>query len=97
MIRTESIRSLSDFRQQATTHLNRLAESGEAEVLTVNGEAKGVVMSPAAYDQLAELAHQAEITASIRRSMAEFEAGKGVPHPEGMHALAKELGIKLDR
>lgn len=97
MIRTENIRSLSDFRQHATAHLDRLAESGGVEVLTVNGEAKGVVMSPAAFDQMAELARQAEIAAGIRRSMADFAAGRSVAHPEGMRALADELGIKLDR
>lgn len=97
MIRTGNIRKLSDFRQHATTHLDRLAKEGGAEVLTVNGEAKGVVMSPAEFDRLAERAHQAEITAGILRSRAQFAAGEGIPHPQGMVDLAKELGINLDR
>lgn len=97
MIRTENIRSLSEFRQHATAHLDRLAESGGAEVLTVNGEAKGVVMSPAAFDRLAELARQAEVTAMLRQSKADFAAGRSVPHPEGLNALADELGISPKR
>jgi hypothetical protein len=45
MIRTDGIRSLTEFRQNASAHLNRLAAEGTVEVLTVNGQAKGVVMS----------------------------------------------------
>lgn len=97
MIRTDSIRSLTDFRDNAKAHLDRLAAEGGAEVLTVNGEARGVVMSPAEFDRLAELARQAEITEGIRRSMAQFENGEGVELREGMRGLATELGIKFDR
>lgn len=97
MIRTQNIRSLSDFRQHAAAHLARLAESGGAEVLTVNGEAKGVIMSPAEFDRLAELARQAEVAARVRQSMAEFDAGRGVDHPGGLQRLADELGVTPTR
>ncbi len=97
MIRTDNIRSLTDFRQNAKDHLDRLAESGGVEVLTVNGEAKGVVMSPQAFDELAEKAHQAEITDKIRRGMAEIEAGQGVDARQAMHDLADKHGLKIDR
>lgn len=97
MIRTEDIRKLSDFRQNATTHLNRLAESGSVEVLTVNGEAKGVVMSPKTFDDLAERAFQAEVTASIKRGMADIAAGRGSDAREALREIAAEHGVKLNR
>ena len=34
MIRTSDIRKLSEFRQNATAHLDRLAKSGGVEILT---------------------------------------------------------------
>lgn len=77
--------------------MDGLAESGGVEVLTVNGEAKGVVMSPQAFDELAEKAHQAEITAKIRRGMAEIQAGQGIDARQAMGQLADKHGLNIDR
>ncbi len=66
MIRTSDIRKLSDFRQNATAHLDRLAETGRVEILTVNGEAKGVVMAPQLFDEMADRIEHLETTASKR-------------------------------
>ncbi len=87
---------LADFRQGAAEHLDRLTRSGEAEVLTVDGEAKGVVMSPAAYDRMADLAEQAEITAGIRRGLADVKAGRVRPAEEAIRELAVRLGLDMD-
>jgi len=90
MIRTEDIHSLTDFRQNAKAHLDRLAASGGVEVLTVNGQAKGVVMSPQTFDDLYERARQAEITAKIQRGLAEIETGRGLTSDEAMKTIAKD-------
>ena len=66
MIRTGNIRKLSDFRQHATSHLDRLAETGGIEVLTVNGEAKGVVMAPRVFDELANRIERLETAVASR-------------------------------
>jgi prevent-host-death family protein len=50
---------LSDFRQKAGETLDRINRTGNAEILTVNGEARAVLLSPAAYD---EIARDAELT-----------------------------------
>lgn len=96
-IRTGNIRSLSDFRRDATAHLARLAESGEVEVLTVNGEARGVVMAPATFDRLADLAFQAEVAEGIRRGMEEIDRGEGMDARESIRQLAAELGVSIQR
>lgn len=70
--------SLSDFRQNATETLDRLNKTGQAEILTVNGQARAVLISPSAYDDLTR-AREAEIerdVAAIRRSMRDIEQGK---------------------
>ena len=97
MIRAENIRKLSEFRQHATTHLERLAETGEVEVLTVNGEAKGVVMSPQSFDELVEKARQAEITAAIRQGMEDVKAGRTKPAKDGLREIAAKHGLQLDQ
>ena len=97
MIRTSNIRTLSDFRQNATAHLDRLAKSGGVEVLTVNGEAKGVVMAPHVFDEIADRIERLETTASIRRGLADVAAGRTRPARKAIKGLAAELGLKIDR
>lgn len=96
MIRTDDIRKLSDFRQNATAHLDRLAQDGTAEVLTVNGEAKGVVMAPATFDELANKAALIDSLALIDRSMEDVKAGKGEDFRDAIRGIADQLGLQLD-
>ena len=95
MFRTDDIRSLSDFRKNATAHLDRIAETGAIEILTVNGEARGVLMSPKVFDEMAEQAHRAETTAAILRGMADAEAGRTAPAREALKSLAAKHGLTL--
>lgn len=97
MIRTSDIRKLSDFRQNATAHLDRLAETGGVEVLTVNGEAKGVVMSPKVYDELAEKAAMFDNLVAIERSLDDIRGGRVQDAREAMRNIAAEAGIRLPR
>lgn len=97
MIRTEDIRSLSDFRQNATAHLDRLAESGTAEVLTVNGQAKGVVMSPSTFDNLQKRIEWLEHLERLDRSYEDAVAGRGKDARQAIRDIAKKLNLDLDQ
>jgi len=78
MVSTEHTQSLSDFRQKAGETLDRLNRTGNAEILTVNGEARAVLLSPAAYDELARDAQLSRDVTFIRRAMQEIQDGKGM-------------------
>ena len=98
MIATEQTQSLTDFRLNAAKTLERLNRTGEAEVITVNGEARAVLLSPAAYDQLAREAQLARDVALIRQSMKDLDEGKGIEAIEFLDGLrAKLLAIKANR
>ena len=77
MLAVRKTQSLTDFRQKATETLDRLNETGEAEILTVNGEARAVLLAPAAYDELAREAQLTRDVAMIRKAMNEIDGGKG--------------------
>ncbi|MEX0777338.1 MAG: hypothetical protein WD042_16665 [Phycisphaeraceae bacterium] len=95
MIRTDDIRSLTEFRQHARKHLDRLAKSRGVEVLTVNGQARGVVMAPQTFDELAEKAMQAEITARIKCGMSDVAAGRVRDSYQARQLIADKHGLKL--
>lgn len=78
MISTQHTQSLTEFRQKATETLDRLNRTGEAEILTVNGEARAVLLSPAVYDELAREAQLTRDVAVIRRAMKQIDDGNYV-------------------
>jgi PHD/YefM family antitoxin component YafN of YafNO toxin-antitoxin module len=91
MLSTEHTQSLSDFRQKASETLDRLAKTGEAEILTVNGEARAVLLSPAVYDEMARELETTRDVAAIRNAMKQFEEGKGIPIEQAHRQLRDEL------
>ena len=91
MLSTQNTQSLSDFRQNAGETLDRLAKTREAEIITVNGEARAVLLSPAAYDELARDAEIARDVLAIRKAMKQFDEGKGRPVGEFSAELRAEL------
>ena len=75
-IATEHTQSLADVRQSEAETPDRLNRTGEAEVLTVDGEPRAVLLSPAAYEAMAKAYWLARDVANIRISLAEIEAGQ---------------------
>ena len=93
MISTTS-HSLADFNQNTPLHLARLRETGEPELLTVNGQPQVVVQDAAAYQKLLdELDHRSTVE-GIRRGLASFERGEGRPVQEFFAELAAEAGVR---
>jgi len=91
MIAAQHTQSLSDFRQKAAETLDRLNRTGEAEILTVNGEARAVLISPAVYDELAREAQLTRDVTVIRRAMKEIDEGKGVDVDTAFQSIRAEL------
>lgn len=85
--------SLTDFKQNAKDHLERLKASGRPEVLTVNGKAEAVVMTPETYDRLVEAALQ-DAKAKIGLGLQQARAGQLI---DGEQALADRRARRASR
>lgn len=83
--------SLNDFRQKATETLDRLNKTGEVEILTVNGEARAVLLSPAVYDEMAREAQVTRDVAVMRRALKEIDEGRGMGVDEAFDPIRAEL------
>jgi PHD/YefM family antitoxin component YafN of YafNO toxin-antitoxin module len=98
MIATQHTQSLTDFRQKATETLDRLQRTGEAELLTVNGEARAVLLAPAVYDELTREAMLTRDVAVIRKAMKEIDEGQGLESSAVFGPIRAELlKMKADR
>lgn len=91
MISTQHTQSLTDFRQKAAETLERLNRTGEAEILTVNGEAKAVLLAPAVYDELNREAQLTRDAAVIRKAMKQIDGGQGMEVDDVFNAIRAEL------
>jgi PHD/YefM family antitoxin component YafN of YafNO toxin-antitoxin module len=91
------IDSLTNFKRQTPLYLERLHETGDPVVLTVNGKSQIVVQDVIAYQRRVDLAAKAdrnETIDAIREGLADVEAGRTKPARAALLALAKKFGIE---
>lgn len=87
---SESIVPVSDFKSQAAEYLKRLAASSEPLVITQNGKAAGVLLSPEAYDELTE---RTRFVAAVLEGLEDERSGRVVSDQE----LRTSLGLSAKR
>jgi prevent-host-death family protein len=81
---SQDIVPVSDFKAQAADWLKRVADSGQPIVITQNGKAAGVLLSPAEFDRLTERARFIE---AIDAGLDDEKAGRTLPH----HVVVAEM------
>ncbi|MGB0768654.1 MAG: type II toxin-antitoxin system Phd/YefM family antitoxin [Phycisphaeraceae bacterium] len=91
MVRATRTRTLADFRSNVDQTLDRLQKTGDAEVLTENGEDRAVVLSAKAFEELSTAARFAQTLATIQQAETEISEGQARP----AEALLDELRAKL--
>jgi len=95
MITGEHTRSLAELRDNPRETIDRLKHTGDAEILTVDGEAKAVLMSPETFDHLTRELFQGRDLLAIRKSMQQIEEGKTkLVHEAFAEIRAKLLAMK---
>lgn len=85
LVLEEDIVSLTDFARNTKSHTQELAKNGRVRVLTHNGKATAVVLSVAAYQ---ELAHDAEEYKLNERLQVALEA-----HAKGERGKPAEAAL----
>jgi prevent-host-death family protein len=86
----DDIVPLGEFKTHASRLLREMHEQGRHLVITQNGRPAAVLVLPADYDRFTE---KERFIASVRRGLAEAEAGLGIPAEE----LGDDINAALDR
>lgn len=81
---SENIVSLSDFKNKASRMLHEIQRSHRPLVITQNGKAAAVLISPSDFDFLTE---QARFVDAVQRGLTDVQNGLVVPDED----LDKEL------
>lgn len=74
---SDGIVPLSEFKARAAEWLRRIDRTGSPVVITQNGRAAGVLLSPAAFDALSE---RAQFVAAVRDGIGDADRGREIPH-----------------
>lgn len=97
MNRSTDITSFTEHRQHLRDHLNQVRETGRPLFITTNGETDAVLLSPEAFDELAERAELAASLKTLDRSMEDIREGRVRPLEDAVREIAQKLDLKLSR
>lgn len=86
-INLQNIHPLSEFQRSAKSFLTELRTSKSPLVLTVNGKAAAVVQDAATYQEMSDRLELLESMLGLRKSIEEFEQGKGIPLDQAFQEL----------
>jgi PHD/YefM family antitoxin component YafN of YafNO toxin-antitoxin module len=87
--------SLTDFARNTKKHTEELAECGRPRILTQNGEAAAVVLSPEAFEKMAHDAEEYELDLRLRDAIRDVLDGKrGIPAEEAFERLRKRTALR---
>jgi prevent-host-death family protein len=81
---SQNIVSLSDFKNKASKMLREIQSSRRPLVITQNGKAAAVLISPSDFDLLTE---QARFVEAVQRGLEDVQNGRVLPDED----LGKEL------
>lgn len=76
---SEDIVPISEFKAQAAECLRRIAQTGQPLMITQNGKAAGVLLSPGEFDRLTE---RARFVSAVHEGLADADAGHLRDHEE---------------
>jgi len=96
MFQLSDIHPVTDFTRKTKEYIQRLNDTGNPEVLTVNGEARIVVQSAEAYQKLLDAAELAATLPILRKSLAEAKRGEGRSARAILKEIAATIGVELD-
>ncbi|HET6762537.1 MAG TPA: type II toxin-antitoxin system Phd/YefM family antitoxin [Longimicrobiaceae bacterium] len=89
MIALTDIYSLTEFQRKTRDCIQRLKDTGQPHVLTVNGKAEIVVQDADAYQRMLDVLDQAEALIGIRRGLDSMHRGEGKPADQALADLRR--------
>lgn len=91
---SEDIVPVSDFKARAAAWFQRIVATRQPLIITQNGKAAGVLLSPAEFDRLTE---RARFVSAIEEGIADADAGRVRSHEEVIALLKKRAGTRAKR
>ena len=94
MYATEERSTLTEFLHDPQSHLARLKDTGNPEILTVDGKAEAVLIDADRYQEIMDRLYEAETVAAIQEGLAAVERGEFKPADQVFSELKARFGIQ---
>jgi prevent-host-death family protein len=91
---SEDIVPVSDFKAQAAEWLKRVADTRQPIVITQNGKAAGVLLSPALFDELVE---RTRFESALDAGLADADAGRVHRHEDVVAEMRRRRARRAKR
>jgi len=85
--------SLADFQQNLSELINRIRETGQPLMLTVDDKVEAVVLDAESYRILIEALDYADAVEGIRRGLESMKNGEGQPSEEFLAEMRRKFNI----
>ena len=93
MIDLEQIHPVTDFVRNYKSYLGRIKETGNPEVLTVNGKPEYVILDAASYQKVADELEHVRFIRAVNEGVADMKADRGLPAKAVFGQIRDELGL----
>ncbi|MEX2244594.1 MAG: hypothetical protein WD716_12190 [Fimbriimonadaceae bacterium] len=87
------ISPLTDFLRNHKAHIESLKESGEPEILTVNGRAEAVILSATAFQEMLKKLYESEVRADLLEGMLAAERGDVLDLDDAVREINSDLDL----
>ena len=91
MLRLTDVHPITEFKRSTPEFVKRLRETGQPEVLTIDGRGEIVVQHAVAYQRLLDLVERAEAIAGVRRGLLDVQTGRTMSLDEFEVRLRKRI------
>jgi prevent-host-death family protein len=88
---SENFVPISEFKAQAADWLRKASETGAPVVVTQNGKPAGVLLSPRAFDELAE---RSRFIAAVEEGLGDLESGRAHSQAEVRRQMSQRFPPK---
>jgi PHD/YefM family antitoxin component YafN of YafNO toxin-antitoxin module len=87
--------SLTNFQQDTPAFLDRLRQTGQPVVLTINGKAELVVQDAASYQKMLNQLERNETIKQVQEALDEINSGKGLSLDEFKQQVREKHGLPV--
>jgi len=91
MIQPSDIHTLTEFKRDSTSVLERMQSSGRPQVLTVDGKARAILVDVKSFERMVDLVERAETLEGIRRGLEDEKAGRTVSLAQAEREIRKQI------
>jgi PHD/YefM family antitoxin component YafN of YafNO toxin-antitoxin module len=95
MILEKDVVSLTDFARQTRKHTAELKKHNRPRLLTHNGKAAAVVLSVAAYEEMAHAAEEYRLDMELKAALEAYDRGeRGTPGPIAFARIRRKAKLR---